>query len=117
MKALLALLLTAPAAATTFTPCPRSIDAPPIRLAIINTQTPGLECAKRAADPLSALVLTAAAGCAADGVIIVPMDGPALLLAVGALKSPDELLGHEARHAIQRWRHAPLLSNTEGICK
>ena len=29
----------------TFTPCPRPIDAPPIRLTIINTQTPGLECA------------------------------------------------------------------------
>lgn len=116
MKALLALLLTAPCAATTFTPCPRSIDAPPVRLTIINTQVPGVECAKRAADPLSVLVLTAAAGCATDGLIIFPMDGPAQLMSLGALKSPDEALGHEARHAIQRWRHAPLLSNTEGVC-
>ena len=49
MKALLAILLTAPCAATTFTPCPRSIDAPPIRLTIINTQTPGVECAGKTA--------------------------------------------------------------------
>ena len=50
MKALLAILLTAPCAATTFTPCPRPIDAPPIRLTIINTQTPGVECARRATE-------------------------------------------------------------------
>jgi len=55
--------------ALTFTPCPRPIDAPPIRLTIINTQT------------------------------------------------PDEALGHEARHALQRWRHAPFLTNSEGVCE
>ena len=32
MKAILATLLIAPCAATTFQPCPRPIDAPPIRL-------------------------------------------------------------------------------------
>ena len=57
MKAILATLLIAPCAATTFQPCPRPI------------------------------------------------------------KSPDEALGHEARHALQRWRHAPFLSNSEGICE
>ena len=31
MKAILAAILIAPCAATTFTPCPRPIDAPPIR--------------------------------------------------------------------------------------
>ena len=34
-----------------------------------------------------------AAGCALDGVIIIPMDGPAQLLALGAFKTPDEALG------------------------
>ena len=48
MKAILATILIAPCAATTFQPCPRPIDAPPIRLTIINTQTPGIECANRA---------------------------------------------------------------------
>jgi len=102
--------------ALTFTPCPRPIDAPPIRLTIINTQTPGLECARRASNPIDAAILMTAAGCAADGLIIIPMDGPAQLLALGALKSPDEALGHEARHALQRWRHAAFLSNSEGVC-
>ena len=88
--------------AMTFTPCPRPIDAPPIRLTIINTQTPGIECAKRAATPIDAAILTMAAGCAMDGVIVIPMDGPAQLLALGAFKTPDEALGHEARHALQR---------------
>ena len=45
-----------------------------------------------------------------------PVDGPAQLLTLGALKSPDEALGHEARHALQRWRHAAFLSNSEGVC-
>ena len=36
--------------AMTFTPCPRPIDAPPIRLTIISTQTPGVECARRATE-------------------------------------------------------------------
>ena len=49
MKTILAALLAAPCAAATFQPCPRPIDAPPIRLTIINTQTPGLECAKHGA--------------------------------------------------------------------
>jgi len=102
--------------ALTFTPCPRPIDAPPIRLTIINTQTPGLECAKHAANPIDAAILTMAVGCATDGLIIIPMDGPAQLLTLGALKSPDEALGHEARHALQRWRHAAFLSNSEGVC-
>ena len=50
MKALIAMVLAIPCAATTFTPCPRSIDAPPITLTIINTQTPGVECARRATE-------------------------------------------------------------------
>ena len=50
-------------------------------------------------------------------ILAIPMDGPAQLLTLGALKSPDEALGHEARHALQRWRHAPFLSNSEGICE
>ena len=103
--------------AMAFTPCPRAIDAPPIRLTIINTQTPGIECAKRAATPIDAAILTMAAGCAAEGLIVIPMDGPAQLLALGALKTPDEALGHEARHALQRWRHAPFLTNSEGVCE
>jgi len=112
-----AAFLIAPCAATTFTPCARSIDAPPIRLTIINTQTPGIECARRAATPIDAAILTMAVGCALDGVIIIPMDGPAQLLALGAFKTPDEALGHEARHALQRWRHAPFLTNSEGVCE
>ena len=117
MKTILAALLAAPCAAATFQPCPRPIDAPPIRLTIINTQTPNLECARRASNPIDAAILTMAAGCAMDGVIIIPMDGPAQLLALGAFKTPDEALGHEARHALQRWRHAPFLTNSEGICE
>ena len=117
MKAILAAILIAPCAATTFTPCPRPIDAPPIRLTIISTQTPGIECAKHAANPIDAAILTMAVGCALDGVIIIPMDGPAQLLALGAFKTPDEALGHEARHALQRWRHAPFLNNSEGVCE
>lgn len=116
MKALLSLLIS-PCAATTFQPCPRPIDAPPIRLTIINTQAPGIECAKRAATPIDAAILMTAAGCAMDGVIVIPMDGPAQLLALGAFKTPDEALGHEARHALQRWRHAPFLTNSEGVCE
>ena len=50
--------------AMTFTPCPRPIDAPPIRLTIISTQTPGIECAKHAANPIDAAILTMAVGCA-----------------------------------------------------
>ena len=61
--------------AMTFTPCPRPIDAPPIRLTNISTQTPGLECAKHAANPIDAAILTMAVGCALDGVIIIPRDG------------------------------------------
>jgi len=117
MKAILATLLIAPCAATTFQPCPRPIDAPPIRLTIINTQTPGIECARRAATPIDAAILTMAAGCAMDGLIIIPMDGPAQLLALGAFKTPDEALGHEARHALQRWRHGVLMTNSEGTCE
>ena len=117
MKTILAALLAAPCAATTFTPCPRPIDAPPIRLTIINTQTPGIECARRAATPIDAAILTMAAGCAMDGLIIIPMDGPAQLLALGAFKTPDEALGHEARHALQRWRHGAFMTNSEGICE
>jgi len=48
--------------ALTFTPCPRPIDAPPIRLTIINTQVPGIECARRAATPIDAAILMTAAG-------------------------------------------------------
>ena len=117
MKAILATLLITPCAATTFIPCPRPIDAPPIRLTIISTQTPGLECAKHAANPIDAAILTMAVGCALDGVIIIPMDGPAQLLALSAFKTPDEALGHEARHALQRWRHAQFLTNSEGVCE
>ena len=117
MKTILAALLAAPCAATTFQPCPRPIDAPPIRLTIINTQTPNIECARRAATPIDAAILTMAAGCAMDGLIIIPMDGPAQLLALGAFKTPDEALGHEARHALQRWRHAPFMTNSEGVCE
>ena len=47
----------------------------------------------------------------------MPMDGPAQLLALGAFKTPDEALGHEARHALQRWRHAPFMTNSEGVCE
>ena len=117
MKAILAVVLTAPCAATTFQPCPRPIDAPPIRLTIINTQTPNLECARRAENPLIAAMMLSAAGCAMDGLIIIPMDGPAQLLTLGALKSPDEALGHEARHALQRWRHGVFMTNSEGVCE
>jgi len=117
MKAILAAILIAPCAATTFQPCPRPIDAPPVRLTIINTQTPNLECARRAENPLIAAMMLSAVGCANDGLIVIAMDGPVQFMSLGALKSPDEALGHEARHAIQRWRHAPLLSNTEGVCK
>ena len=117
MKAMLATFLIAPCAATTFQPCPRPIDAPPIRLTIINTQTPNIECAKRAATPIDAAILMTAAGCAADGLIIIPMDGPAQLLALGAFKTPDEALGHEARHALQRWRHGAFMTNSEGVCE
>ena len=102
--------------ALTFFPCPRAIDAPPIRLTIINTQTPGLECARRAGNPIDAAILTMAAGCATDGLIVLPMDGPAQLLTVAGGKTPNEALGHEARHALQRWRHAPFLTNSEGTC-
>jgi hypothetical protein len=117
MKAILAAILIAPCAATTFTPCPRPIDAPPIRLTVINTQTPGLECARRAATPIDAAILTMAAGCAMDGLIIIPMDGPAQALLLAGGKTPDEALGHEARHALQRWRHAPFMNNSEGACE
>ena len=117
MKAVLAAVMIAPCAATTFQPCPRAIDAPPIRLTIINTQVPGIECARRAATPIDAAILTMAVGCALDGVIIIPMDGPAQLLALGAFKTPDEALGHEARHALQRWRHGAFMTNSEGICE
>jgi hypothetical protein len=103
--------------AMTFTPCPRPIDAPPIRLTIINTQIPGIECARRAATPIDAAILMTAAGCAADGLIIIPMDGPAQALLLAGGKTPDEALGHEARHALQRWRHAPFLTNSEGVCE
>ena len=103
--------------ALTFTPCPRAIDAPPIRLTIINTQTPNIECAKRAVTPIDAAILTMAVGCATDGLIIIPMDGPAQLLALGAFKTPDEALGHEARHALQRWRHGVFMINSEGVCE
>ena len=103
--------------ALTFTPCPRPIDAQPIRLTIINTQTPNIECAKRAVTPIDAAILTMAAGCAMDGLIIIPMDGPAQLLALGAFKTPDEALGHEARHALQRWRHGVFMTNSEGVCE
>ena len=103
--------------AMTFTPCPRPIDAPPIRLTIISTQTPGIECAKRAATPIDAAILTMAAGCAAEGLIVMPMEGPAQALLIAGGKTPDEALGHEARHALQRWRHAPFLSNSEGVCE
>ncbi len=103
--------------AMTFTPCPRPIDAPPIRLTIINTQTPNIECAKRAVTPIDAAILTMAVGCALDGVIIIPMEGPAQLLALSAFKTPDEALGHEARHALQRWRHGTFLNNSEGVCE
>ena len=72
--------------------------------------------ARRAENPLSALFISAAAGCAADGLLIAPMDGPAALMSLGAFKTPDEMIGHEARHAIQRWRHATLLSNAVGVC-
>ena len=103
--------------ALTFTPCPRPIDAPPIRLTIINTQTPNIECARRAATPIDAAILTMAAGCAAEGLIVMPMEGPAQTLLIAGGKTPDEALGHEARHALQRWRHAPFLTNSEGICE
>jgi hypothetical protein len=103
--------------AWSFTPCPRPIDAPPIRLTIINTQTPNIECARRAATPIDAAILTMAAGCATDGLIVLPMDGPAQALLLAGGKTPDEALGHEARHALQRWRHAPFLSNSEGVCE
>ena len=56
-----------------------------------------------------------AAGCAMDGVIVIPMDGPAQLLALGAFKTPDEALGHEARHALQRWRHAAFYLTLKGV--
>ena len=103
--------------ALTFVPCPRPIDAPPIRLTIISTQTPGIECAKRAATPIDAAILTMAAGCAAEGLIVMPMEGPAQALLIAGGKTPDEALGHEARHALQRWRHAPFLNNSEGVCE
>jgi len=114
---ILATTLATTTMATTFQPCPRPIDAPPVRLTIINTQVPGVECAKRAADPLSVLVLTAAAGCAADGLIVIPMEGPAQALLLAGGKTPDEALGHEARHALQRWRHGAFMTNSEGICE
>lgn len=117
MKAILAVVLTAPCAATTFQPCPRPIDAPPIRLTVINTQTPGLECARRAGNPIDAAILTMAAGCATDGLIVLPMDGPAQALLLAGGKTPDEALGHEARHALQRWRHGVFMTNSEGICE
>jgi len=117
MQHLFAAFLATPCAATTFQPCPRPIDAPPIRLTIINTQTPGIECAKHAANPIDAAILMTAAGCATDGLIIIPMDGPAQLLALGAFKTPDEALGHEARHALQRWRHGAFMTNSEGVCE
>jgi len=103
--------------AMSFTPCPRPIDALPVRLTIINTQTPGIECARRAEKPIYAPLLAMAAGCATDGLIILPMDGPAQLLALGAFKTPDEALGHEARHALQRWRHGVFMTNSEGVCE
>ena len=103
--------------AMTFTPCPRPIDAPPIRLTIINTQTPNIECARRSATPIDAAILMTAAGCAADGLIVIPMEGPAQALLLAGGKTPDQALGHEARHALQRWRHAPFMNNSEGACE
>lgn len=117
MKAILAAILIAPCAATTFQPCPRPIDAPPVRLTIINTQTPNIECARRAATPIDAAILMTAAGCAADGLIVIPMEGPAQALLLAGGKTPDQALGHEARHALQRWRHAPFFTNSEGVCE
>ena len=40
-----------------------------------------------------------AAGCATDGLIVILMDGPAQALLLAGGKTPDEALGHEARHA------------------
>ena len=46
-----------------------------------------------------------------DGLIIIPMDGPAQALLLLA-DDPDEALGHEARHALQRWRHGVFMTNS-----
>ncbi len=61
--------------------------------------------------------LMTAAGCAADGLIVIPMEGPAQALLIAGGKTPDEALGHEARHALQRWRHGVFMTNSEGVCE
>ena len=100
--------------ALTFTPCPRPIDAPPIRLTIINTQTPGIECARRAATPIDAAILTMAAGCAMDGLIIIPMDGPAQLLALARSRRQTKRWPRSSAYvaAVAAWR---FMTNSEGV--
>ena len=79
-----------------------------------HTDAESPECARRAATPIDAAIrrwLPVALWTANHH----PNGRTGAIADTGALKSPDEALGHEARHALQRWRHAAFYLTLKGV--
>lgn len=93
------------------------LDRNSVNLTVIDSQLPNVECAARMHPLLAPLILTAVVGCfvpETDTLIAPISPGPMWVWVMGnALITPNQLLGHEFRHAFEYDFHPPFLSFIE----
>lgn len=86
-------------------------------ITIVDSQAPNVDCATRVHPLMMPLVLATGMGCfdPATETLVAPITpGPMWLYMIGnALILPDQLLGHELRHAFEYNFHPPVLAFLE----